>query len=146
MRKKFFILSLFLYGITIGCKKESPSATNTGVPNVAVNFSIDLSNPQYTNLEIVGGWMNVTGGYDGIVIYHQTTDNFLAFDRGCTYDCASNTKAILNVQVTGFSAVCPVCGSKFSIVSGNALSGPATLPLKQYQASFDGANTLTVSN
>src|ERR1700722_18030653 len=98
-KKSFFFSLLFLalsVGLmyTVGCKKDS-SASVTGVPNVAVSFTIDINNPQYVNLTAVGGWIYVTGGYDGIIIYRLTSGTFLAFDRGCPYDCESNTKAII---------------------------------------------------
>jgi hypothetical protein len=146
MLKKSFFLFLFILLLSVGCKKDS-SAAVTGVPNVAVNFSIDLNNPQYVNLTVVGGWIYVTGGYDGIIVYRLTSGTFLAFDRGCPYDCESNTKAIVTVQSNNIFAICPICGTQYSLNSG-AISnkGPGTLALKQYSTSFDGVNTVTVSN
>jgi nitrite reductase/ring-hydroxylating ferredoxin subunit len=150
MFKKLLIISLFCSGITAGCKKESTTSTNAGVPNVAVNINIDVTSAMYPNLVSATEWMYVTGGYDGVIIYCQSTPtptsgSYVAFDRGCPYDCATNSKALLNVQSSGFIAICPVCGSKFSIVSGNVLNGPATLNLKQYYTSFSYPD-LTVSN
>jgi nitrite reductase/ring-hydroxylating ferredoxin subunit len=140
MLKRVLISSLFLLGIVTGCQKSS-TTTNTGVPNVAVNFSIDINNPQYVNLTVPTGWMYVTGGYHGIIIYRVSQDQFNAYDRTCTY----NNAGIVQVEKSSLIAIDSSCGSTFTLLSGAAQHGPATLPLKQYQTSFDGT-TLTVSN
>jgi len=145
MLKKSFILALLLMVASLGCKKESPAGV-TGVPNVAVNFSIDVNDPKYPTLSTVGGWAYVTGGYDGIIVYCNGNGSYLAFDRGCPYDCESNTKAIVTVQSNNIFAVCPVCGTQYSLTSGTVSNkGPGGIALKQYRTSFDGTN-LTVSN
>lgn len=142
MTKKLFIFFLFFIGLNSGCKKTSP--TNAGVPNVAVNFTIDTNNPQYFNLTVVGGWMYVTGGYlnHGIIIYRASTSQFYAMDRTCTY----NNSGTVQVLKNGIMAVDSSCGSQFVISSAGTISkGPASLALKNYQTSFDG-EYLTVSN
>lgn len=144
MFKRVFLIPLFLVGIILGCKKNSPAA-NSGVPNVAVSFTVNVNNPLYSNLLTVGGWVYVTGGYDGIILFCNGQGSYLAFDRGCPYDCETNSKAIVNVQNGGIKAICPVCGSTYSLYSGTATGGPGSVALKQYQTSFDGSN-LTVSN
>ncbi|HTA82810.1 MAG TPA: hypothetical protein VK783_07755 [Bacteroidia bacterium] len=137
MIKRFLIILLAVTGISSACKKDTP-ATNAGVPNVTVNISIEASSPLYPNLAIVGGWAQVTGGYDGILIYRQSTDNFVAYDCGCPYDCTTNAKAIIKVQSNNITAVCPVCGTTYSILSGAVSKGPGSLSLKQYPTTFDG--------
>jgi len=136
--KRVFILSLFLLEISSGCKKESASSsTTTGVPNVEVNFSVDISNGLYANLATVGGYEYVSGGYDGIILFCNASVSYLAFDRGCPYDCTTNTKAIITVQTNGISAVCPVCGTTYSLYSGTVSKGPGSIALKQYNTSFN---------
>jgi len=144
MLKRVFLLPLFLFVIISGCRKDSPAAT-TGVPNVAVNFSIDVNNASYSALLHVGGWIYVTGGYDGIILFCNGQGSYLAFDRGCPYDCETNAKAIIAVQASGITAICPVCGTNYSLYSGTVTKGPGSIALKQYQTSFDGTN-LTVTN
>jgi len=144
MFKRVFLIPLFLVGISTGCKKDSTPST-AGVPNVAVNFTIQVTGGQYTKLLTVGGWVYVTGGYDGIIVFCTGSGTYLAFDRGCPYDCETNTNAFVNVQTSGITAVCPVCSTTYSLYSGTRTGGPGSIALKQYQTSFDGAN-LTVSN
>jgi nitrite reductase/ring-hydroxylating ferredoxin subunit len=144
MLKRVLIVPLFLIGIITGCKKDSTTAT-TGVPNVSVNFTVDVDAGGYANLLVAGGWMYVSGGYDGILLYCQTPGNYIAYDRGCPYDCETNAKAIITVQTGGITAVCPVCGTTYSMLNGTITKGPGSIALKQYQTNFDGTN-LTVSN
>jgi hypothetical protein len=144
--KKWASVFFLAIPLLFSCKKNS-SATITGVPNVAVNFSVDITNPLYANLSAVGGWVYVTGGYDGIIVYRQSTTTFLAFDRGCPYDCESNSKSIVAVQSNNIFATCPVCGTQYAVNSGTVSNkGPGTLALKQYNATFDGSNIIKVSN
>jgi nitrite reductase/ring-hydroxylating ferredoxin subunit len=144
MLKKVFLIPLFLITIIIGCHKDSPTATS-GVPNVAVNISVDVYAGGYSSLLVIGGWLYVTGGYDGIILFCNGNGSYLAFDRGCPYDCETNTKAIVNVQASGITAVCPVCGTTYSLYSGTITKGPGSIALRQYRTSFDGTY-LTVTN
>jgi Rieske Fe-S protein len=137
------VTALFCFALSGGCKK-SPSV-NSNVPLVTVNFTDDLSLPQYNNLTVVGGWMYVGGGYKGIILYRASTDQFMAYDRTCTYVPPSGVYGIVQVQAGGIFCIDSVCGSKFELLNGDPTHGPATLPLKQYTTSFDG-QYLTVTN
>lgn len=130
----------------MGCNKQpTSSSTTVGVPNVTVNISNININTSYPALTSVGGWVFINGGYAGILLYRQSATAFLAFDRGCPYDCILSSSAVIQVQAGGTTATCPVCGSKFSITSGNVLDGPSTLSLKQYTTSFTNPY-LTITN
>jgi nitrite reductase/ring-hydroxylating ferredoxin subunit len=144
MFKRVFLLPLFLFGIITGCKKNSTPPTS-GVPNVSVNFTVSVNNAQYSKLLNVGGWVYVTGGYDGIILFCNGPGTYLAFDRGCPYDCETNTTAFVNVQTSGITAVCPVCGTTYNLYGGTVTKGPGSIALKQYTTNFDGTN-LTVQN
>ena len=106
-----------------------------------VNFTININLPSYSSLTVPGGWLYVTGGYRGILIYRASQDQFMAYDRTCTY----NNTGYVQVQKSGLVAIDSSCGSTFTLLSGSPQHGPATVPLKQYQTYFDGTN-LTVTN
>ncbi len=145
MLKKAFIVPLFLIGIVTGCKKDSSTSNNNGVPNVAVSFTIDLDSPLYVNLTIIGGWMYITGGYlnHGIIVYRASQDQFYAMDRTCTY----NNNGSVQVERNGIFAIDSSCGSVFTVSLGGSVNkGPATLGLKNYSANFDGVEYVTVTN
>jgi nitrite reductase/ring-hydroxylating ferredoxin subunit len=122
------------------CKKDQYA----NIPSVYVNLNLDISSTFYIELSAVGGYVNVTGGYKGITIYRASIDQFVAFERCCPYD-PDITAAIVEVDPSGLALTDSVCGSKYLILDGSVVSGPATKPLKQYRTSFDG-DILHISN
>ncbi len=128
------ILAAGLLFLTLAsCKKED---TNNYIPYVTVDLVININNPSNFHLQPVGGWGYFSGGSRGIVVYHLSQDEFMAYDRHSPYQPENGCQ--VNVDSTSFSLIDPCSGSKFSLVNGGVEQGPATLPLKQYRTSFDG--------
>ena len=135
----FFILSvLFVFG---SCKKEDPQNEIPDVPDeipdVPVNFSLDPNSTQYLELNVVNGWVYLTGGYRGILVFRKSVTEFMAYERACPYDW-DLANARLEVDVSGITAVCPSCQSKFILLDGSPYEGPSPYPMKQYQTTYDG--------
>jgi nitrite reductase/ring-hydroxylating ferredoxin subunit len=124
-----------------GCSKEEK--TNE-IPVIGVNFVINPNSTEYLELNGTGGWVTVTGGYRGIIIYRKSISEFMAFERACPYDWQI-TAARLDVEASGLTAVCPSCKSKFILLDGTPYEGPSHYALKQYQAQYDG-NLLYIFN
>lgn len=134
LKKNFFLLLILLTGIELlSCKKRDSG----DIPNVPVDIYIYTTDPLFFNLQVPGGWEYITGGSRGILVYRVTNSEFMAFDRHCPY-MPENPCGQIAVNSTNISAVDSCCGSQFSIVDGSIQKGPATLPLRQYQAAFDG--------
>lgn len=131
---KFFILTIFLSFIFAACGKDN----NEVVPNVYVNFTIYINEPDFADLNAVGNSVMVTGGVKGIIIYRNSIDEFSAYDRCCTYKPSDNKEYIKLLEQGSPIAVDSNCGSKFNLVDGSVINGPAVLPLKKYYATFDG--------
>jgi len=137
-KTKIFIFSVLLITCSFSCDKETEG---TSIPYVYVNFTI------YPNtLDFIpdGGWVTVSGGYKGIIIYRPMHEEFLAFERACPYDPLEDS-ARLEVETSGIIAVDPHCGSRFLLTDGSPVEGPATISLKQYRTRYDGYS-LIVSN
>ena len=142
---KFFlkiatVISLLLLSAFFSCRKDS----NNSIPIVAVDIYIYTSNPSFLNLNAVGGWVYITGGVRGILVYRKSTSEFMAYDRNCTYH-PDDVCATVVVDNTNIVATDTCCHSKFSIYDGSVLNGPAGLPLKAYSTTFDG-NVLHIYN
>jgi Rieske Fe-S protein len=137
-----FLSSVFLVLIMslAGCKKEN----NNGVPITAVDIYLYTNNPSFVNLNGVGGWVYVTGGVRGILIYRKSLTEFMTYDRNCTYQ-PSQPCATVVIDATNILAKDTCCNSKFSIYDGSVTQGPAVLPLKAYNNTFDG-NVLHIYN
>ncbi len=115
------------------------------IPNVYVNIQISLDDPDYTDLSAVGNSVYVTGGNKGIIICRISYNEFVAFDRTCSYD--PNIGRV-ETDKTGIIVVDKECGSQFSLFSeGSVLKGPAAQPLKKYSTSYNpNTNKLYITN
>jgi len=128
------VILLFLL-FAAACKKENPQPK---IPEVYVNFFIDPNSTEYLDLNAPGGWVYVTGGYRGILIYRLTITEFLAFERTCPYD-PEIPEARIEVEESEVTCACPVCGSKYILLDGSPFEGPSTYLLKQYRTNYDGS-------
>jgi len=129
------ILSLMLFFAFATCKKDSAPSD---IPNVQVDFYVYLSEPSNVNLNVVTGWVYVSYGVKGIVIYRRTQDEFVAIERNCSYQ-PNNAGAQVSVDSSNAFLKDASCGSKFYLSDGSVANGPATRTLKQYQTSYSSA-------
>jgi nitrite reductase/ring-hydroxylating ferredoxin subunit len=138
---RMVLLAVLLVFILASCKKDK----GPQIPNVYVNLNLDISSTLYIELNSVGGWVNITGGYKGITVYRSSIDEFVAFERCCSYDPDVNAARVV-VDTSGLTLTDAVCGSQFLILDGSVVTGPATAPLLQYRADFDGDNLHIYNN
>jgi nitrite reductase/ring-hydroxylating ferredoxin subunit len=128
IKKVFFTLFLCAF---LSCGDE-----DNYIPETYVNFSILAS-----EIGGVGNGIYTSNiyGVNGIIIYHKDINQYIAYERTCSYD-PSEPCAIVNMNdiYTPTLLIDSCCNSKFLIEDGTPLEGPALLPLKQYQTSFDG--------
>lgn len=106
------------------------------IPNVPVSFSIQAS-----ELGGVGSAIYTQENYGvrGIIIYHKNSNEYVAFERACSYRPSNECEVIqLNDEVNPSFLTDNCCKSNFLLDDGTPFSGPALLPLKQYFTSFDG--------
>lgn len=129
----FTILLLIWILPQSSCQKEA----YPDIPNVYVNMYLDISSTLYVELATVGGYVYLTGGYRGILVYRASTEQFMAYERCCPYDADQNS-AVITVDPSGLTMTDSTCMSTYLILDGSVVSGPATLPLKQYNTSFNG--------
>ncbi|MGP8216213.1 MAG: hypothetical protein ACLQQ4_11650 [Bacteroidia bacterium] len=141
------VFLVFIAGIILsltGCSKGNNPEGSSPVPNVTVNVSININTPAYNTLLNSGGQAYVTGGYRGIILFRLNSSTITAFDRTCTYNL-SDANGIVQAQTNG-TAICLDCGSEYNLSNGGVNSGPATIGLKQYNATFNtttGALSIT---
>ncbi|HUS86399.1 MAG TPA: hypothetical protein VMW76_04080 [Bacteroidales bacterium] len=128
------------------CNKEEYDV----IPDVAVDFYIDLDDPLFASLGAIGNSVLIdantnnlgmyAAGFDGngIILYRAQLDEFFAYDRTCPHDYALNQSSI-RVNVDGIYAICPECETNYALPGfGTPVSGPSKYPLKVYKASFNG--------
>jgi nitrite reductase/ring-hydroxylating ferredoxin subunit len=135
---KVIMLKLIKYIIPLlllitSCKKD-----DTGIPYVRVDIYIYTTDPNFVNLNAVGGWVYITGGSRGIIVYRSSNTEFKAYDRHCPYK-PEDACGRVEVDSSNIQVVDPCCGSKFLLPDGGVTQGPAGMPLKSYGTSFDGS-------
>jgi len=132
MKKLFYLLLLAF--LANSCRKDN----NNYVESVPVDIYLYTNNPSFVNVSVVGGWVYITGGVRGILVYRKSNTEFMAYDRNCTYQ-SSEPCATVVVDNTNIVAVDTCCHSRFSIYDGSVFQGPAAAPLKAYNTTFDGS-------
>jgi len=132
MKKLFYLLLLAF--LANSCRKDN----NNYVESVPVDIYLYTNNPSFVNVSVVGGWVYITGGVRGILVYRKSNTEFMAYDRNCTYQ-SSEACATVVVDNTNIVAVDTCCHSRFSIYDGSVFQGPAAAPLKAYNTTFDGS-------
>ena len=147
LKSKIIILITVLTAVSLNsCKKSK----NDVIPDVYVDFYLNLGDPEFFDLNAIGNakiitsstnnWGSDAAGYggNGIIVYRSTLDEFYAYDRTCPYDFAVNGKSI-KVNIDGIFAVCPECGTTYALPSyGTPYSGVGRYPLKNYKTIFNG--------
>jgi len=125
------------------------SKKNDVIPDVYVDFTLDLLDPEFVSLNAIGSdtvdartnnWGNTAAGYNGngIIIYNGGDGQFYAYDRTCPHDYEVNGQSI-KVKIDFTIAVCPKCGTTYALSAfGTPASGIGRYPLKNYKTSFDG--------
>jgi nitrite reductase/ring-hydroxylating ferredoxin subunit len=137
--RSILFFSIILY--TVSCdrgKEENP------IPYVPVNIIIYVSDPSFMPLNVISGWTYVTGGSRGVLIYRRAEDEFMAYDRHCTFD-VDNPCGQIKIANSSLSAIDTCCGSKFLITDGSVMQAPAKVPLHRYRTFYDGVK-LTITN
>jgi len=104
------------------------------VPQVPINIQINIESTQFIELNNVHGWVFLTGGFRGIIIYRWSIDEFRAFDRACPHHPFEECGRITLIDPP--LATCPCCESTYLLLDGAVISGPSRFPLKQYRTSF----------
>jgi len=130
------VIAVFLMAVLVSCSKKS-DVSQPEIPYVTVNFFINPNSTQYLELNHIGGYVPVTGGYRGIIIYRKTENEFIALERACAYDPTADS-AQVRVDVSGITCYCPKCKSKYILLDGSPYAGPTQWSLKQYRTNYDG--------
>jgi len=129
--KKILMMVLLFAGF-FSCQK-----TNDLIPYVSVDFYINLNDIDYSNLRAINGFVYVTGGVKGIIVFRKAIDEFVAYERDCPYD-ANLTNARVTVNKSTLNASDTVCHSVFSLIlDGSVQKGPSTQPLREYAVQYN---------
>ncbi|MDX1651742.1 MAG: hypothetical protein R3277_04565 [Brumimicrobium sp.] len=140
--KKFIALTILLF--LFGCSKNKQHP----VPYFTFDSNINLNLPSYSALQGVGGWAYVDGlGSKGVVVYRQSINEFVAFDRHSPaaegFDCETG----LVTDPDNFLILNDPCSNaRFSLYDGSLIDGDSEWGLRSYLTSYNGSETLRIYN
>ncbi len=149
---KLLYPKIIIFAITVlaaaapsSCKTEE----NQRIPDVFVDFTINLNDPMFNDLTVAGNAVVITSSYagsasagyanHGIIVYRASESEFYAFDCTCPFE--ETLDQAVKLKNTGdITPECPECHSKYVLPNyGYPTSdSPSRYPLKLYRTSFDG--------
>ena len=128
--------------VLFSCRKDR----NHPIASVPFDLTIDLTLPSYVELNGAGGWAYVIGGIKGIIVYRQSYDVFVAFERQSPEDPENTCSEGLKPMESNFLQLDDPCSNAvFSLYDGSPVSG-SKWGLRQYQVLWDGSNLLRIYN
>ena len=120
---KYFLSLCCLMYIFTSCTKVEDNP----IPNYRVYLNLDLTFedkdlkaiPSYKEYSVkdINVIQGESVGYGGVLVVHNMLGEYQAFDRACPYEVRSNVLVEVDNEI--LYAVCPVCGTKFDIGTGN---------------------------
>lgn len=124
-------LALFsLLVIASGCRDRNVNR----VPDVPVNIAINIYQPDFFNLTVPSGWVYITGGSRGIIVYRKSANEFVALERHSPYQPQDNCAVVVNEDNVIVSDPCS--DSQWLIMDGTIVQGPTAFALETYRTSF----------
>ena len=130
--KRFLFYSFFLLSM-ISCDKDKYE-----FPNANVNLFLYPNNPEFNGLHVPENSAYINGGVNGILIYHNAIEGFIAYDRACTNDPLNSCEQIYVDTENLNTLSCHCCESQYFIFDGSVIQGPAVQALHRYRTYFDG--------
>ena len=137
---KKIVVIILLLGLISCSNTEDP---NKILPDIPVNVTLYLNNPSNNNLLSVGGWVETSGGIKGIVVYHASFDNYLAYDLACPH--LQPSECVKMIIEDGLTMKCTCDDTEFALALGGAPQSGTQFPARQYRVIKDG-NTLIITN
>lgn len=83
-------------------------------------------------------------GVRGLIIYHESGDNYYVYERNCSYE-PNGACATVEVHSSGLYMVDNCCGSIFSFPNAFPTREPARSALRIYESSLQG-RALTITD
>lgn len=135
--KKILVLFLFISFI-YACDSENVNYNNPNIPNYPVNLSLNLSLPQYSNLQFPSNYIvDFSQGARGIVVFN-TGSGFNAFDLACPNQAFSTCTTPMSIS--GIDANCNCDDTTYSLFSGQGAG--QQYPMKPYRVQVVGGNLI----
>lgn len=131
-------ISLIILVLLALCNCRDKNRNSNVVPYVPVNITINTSLPQFFDLTVTSGWVYITGGSRGIIVYRKSETEFVAIERHSTYHVED--QCAVTVMEDGIILDDPCSDSQWLITDGTIVNGPTNVPLQLYDANYNAPN------
>ena len=113
------------------------------IPYVVVDTVINLNNQQYQALRLDRGFVELLGGYRGIIVYRENAVTYRAFEKASPHR-VDEACAEISVDPSGLF-MRELCDNSIYDFEGNPSGGVAQFPLRRYNTQLEG-NLLYIFN
>ena len=139
--KKYIILLILPF--LMGCDKENFSNNNPYLPNYGFSLNINMSLPQYSNLQFPSNAVYINNGSAGVrgIFVFNTGSGFVAFDAACPNQALSSCSTM---TLSGINAICSCDNATYSLFTGQAAG--MQYSMKQYRVEQIDAVSIRVYN
>lgn len=127
---KKFILFIAVVLVVVGCRDRQSQ-----IPVVAVNFSININEPQFFDLSVPTGYVYVIGGSQGIIVYRINETDFIALERHSPVNPENDCQVV--VAEDGVIIEDPCSNARWLINDGSVVDGDNSFALRTYETSFN---------
>ena len=120
------------------------------IPEPFVSETVYLSDPSSFNLTVVGGQLLLANaGHNGILIYRRYFDqefyDFAAYEVACPVHWTDGCGELLRSNGDLYFN-CGCDEHQYQILDGQSMDTSYTLPVKEFNCSFDGVNIIQITN
>ncbi|MCH2034627.1 MAG: hypothetical protein MK202_14040 [Tenacibaculum sp.] len=131
------ILILLIGFLLVSCTNDTN--TNNCFFGVTLNETINLSNPQFIDIQVPGGHTIINLGGRRVLIIRRTTSSFKAYDMECPEgDCTSA------MTFDGLKMICPCSQKEYNSLNGSPIDGQGCFAL-EYTALQISSTALQIS-
>ncbi|MBN4070454.1 hypothetical protein JYT76_02120 [Olleya sp. AH-315-F22] len=144
--KKIFLIALTCF-VLVACSKSNVNNENCYcLLDIGVNTSINLSLPQYSQLQFISNSVYIPNvGNKGIIVTNTGT-GFVAWDAADPNHVKDDCQPCSIVNGTGLEGTCGCADANtYSFITGQSLGTSLPCTLKRYRVEQSG-NTLFISN
>lgn len=141
---KPIIFFLFIFSVSACTQDDEIRYNNPYLPNESFSLNLNLSLPEYNNLNFPGNsYVTYNYGINGVVVYNINNTQYTAFELS---DPNHQLKDCSRLTVAGIIASC-TCedGNTYNILTGELSAGSGQYPLKPYRVRKSG-NMLEIFN
>ena len=136
LKSKGLLSTLFLVSASFLLESCESDALYDPIPYVLVDETINLNNQEYLPLQRDGGYVEIIGGWKGILIYRENANTYRAFEKASPHR-TDEVCAEIFVDPSGFF-IKEGCDNSVYDFQGNPAGGVSQIPLRQYATQLDG--------